>query len=82
MFVVDIVHEHLAVAEANKLGIRTFGVVDTNGDPNMVDYVVPANDDAGKSVEIIVRYLADAVKQGLAERESAKTEKESSTASA
>ncbi len=82
MFVVDIVHEHLAVAEANKLGIRTFGVVDTNGDPNMVDYVVPANDDAGKSVEIIVRYLADAVKQGLAERESMKTEKESSTASA
>jgi small subunit ribosomal protein S2 len=78
MFVVDTVHEHLAIAEANKLGLRTFGVVDTNADPNKVDYPIPANDDASKSIEIIVNYLTAAIKEGLEERNNAKTEKESS----
>jgi small subunit ribosomal protein S2 len=68
VFVVDISHEHLAVAEANKLGMKTFAMVDTNSNPNMVDFPIPANDDASKSVEIITKYLVEAIKEGLAER--------------
>lgn len=68
IFVVDIVHEHLAVAEAKKLNMRTFGIVDTNADPSSVDYPIPGNDDASKSVTIIINYLTDCIKQGLAER--------------
>ncbi|MCB0549529.1 MAG: 30S ribosomal protein S2 [Phaeodactylibacter sp.] len=77
VFIVDIHHEHIAVAEAHKLGMRTFGIVDTNSDPNEVDYAIPANDDASKSVAIITRYIAECVRQGLEERERNKTEKES-----
>jgi small subunit ribosomal protein S2 len=74
VFVVDITHEHLAVAEANKLGMKTFAMVDTNSNPNMVDYPIPANDDASKSVEIITKYLVEAIKEGLAERKQKEAE--------
>lgn len=76
MFIVDIEHEHIAVSEARKLNIRTFGLVDTNADPNKVDYAIPGNDDASKSIALITGYLADAIRQGLEERKAAKAEKE------
>lgn len=68
IFVVDIHHEHIAIKEAKKLGLTTFGIVDTNSDPNQVDYAIPANDDASKSVKIIMDYLTGAIKEGLEER--------------
>lgn len=68
ILMVDISHEHIALAEAKKLGIRTFGIVDTNSDPTLVDFAVPANDDASKSIRIITEYLTEAIKEGLAER--------------
>ena len=68
LFIVDIHHEHIALAEAKRLGIKTFGMVDTNSDPNKVDFPIPANDDASKSVKIIISYIAEAVKEGLEER--------------
>ena len=76
IFVVDISHEHIAIAEAHKLGIRTFGIVDTNSDPNQVDYAIPGNDDASKSVKIIIDYMVEAIRQGLEERKAVKAEKE------
>lgn len=72
LFIVDIGHEHIALAEAKRLGISTFGVVDTNCDPNKVDFCIPANDDATKSIAIIVNYLTAAIAEGLAERQAAK----------
>ncbi|MCB0578379.1 MAG: 30S ribosomal protein S2 [Phaeodactylibacter sp.] len=78
IFIVDIHHEHIAVAEAHKLGLKTFGIVDTNSDPNEVDFAIPANDDASKSVAIITRYIAECIRQGLEERERNKAEKDSS----
>jgi small subunit ribosomal protein S2 len=72
LFIVDIGHEHIALAEAKRLGITTFGVVDTNCDPNKVDFAIPANDDATKSIAIIVNYLTAAIAEGLAERQAAK----------
>ncbi len=77
IFIVDIHHEHIAVAEAHKLGMKTFGIVDTNSDPNEVDYAIPANDDASKSVAIITRYIAACIRQGMEERERTRTERES-----
>jgi small subunit ribosomal protein S2 len=77
VFIVDISHEHLAVAEAHRLGVKTFGIVDTNSDPGQVDYAIPGNDDASKSVEILTKYVAEAIREGLEERKSQKTEKES-----
>ncbi|MFN8288913.1 MAG: 30S ribosomal protein S2 [Chitinophagaceae bacterium] len=74
LFIVDIGHEHIALAEAKRLGIATFGVVDTNCDPNKVDFAVPANDDATKSIAIIVNYITAAIAEGLAERQAAKDE--------
>jgi small subunit ribosomal protein S2 len=74
LFIVDIGHEHIALAEAKRLGITTFGVVDTNCDPNKVDYAVPANDDATKSIAIITNYITAAIAEGLAERQAAKDE--------
>ncbi|HEY0432547.1 MAG TPA: 30S ribosomal protein S2, partial [Chitinophagaceae bacterium] len=74
LFIVDIGHEHIALAEAKRLGITTFGVVDTNCDPNKVDFAVPANDDATKSIAIIANYLTAAIAEGLAERQAAKEE--------
>ena len=74
LFIVDIGHEHIALAEAKRLGIATFGVVDTNCDPNKVDFAVPGNDDATKSIAIIVNYITAAIAEGLAERQAAKDE--------
>lgn len=72
LFIIDIGHEHIALAEAKRLGISTFGVVDTNCDPNKVDFAIPANDDATKSIAIIVNYITAAIAEGLAERQAAK----------
>jgi small subunit ribosomal protein S2 len=74
LFIVDIGHEHIALAEARRLGVTTFGVVDTNCDPNKVDFCVPANDDATKSIAIITNYITAAIAEGLAERQAAKEE--------
>jgi small subunit ribosomal protein S2 len=74
LFIVDIGHEHIALAESKRLGISTFGVVDTNCDPNKVDFAIPANDDATKSIAIIVNYITAAIEEGLAERQAAKDE--------
>lgn len=74
LFLVDIGHEHIALAEAKRLGITTFGMVDTNCDPNKVDYAIPANDDATKSIAIITNYITAAIAEGLAERQAAKDE--------
>jgi len=68
LIIVDIKREHLAVAEARRLGIPTFALVDTNSDPTMVDYPVPANDDAAKSIALIVQTLTDSIIEGMAER--------------
>lgn len=72
LFLVDIGHEHIALAEAKRLGITTFGMVDTNCDPNKVDFAIPANDDATKSIAIITDYITAAIAEGLAERQAAK----------
>jgi small subunit ribosomal protein S2 len=74
LFIVDIGHEHIALAEAIRLGITTFGMVDTNCDPNKVDFPIPANDDATKSIAIIANYITAAIAEGLAERQAAKEE--------
>ncbi|GAC1419780.1 MAG: hypothetical protein NVS9B7_18800 [Flavisolibacter sp.] len=74
LFIVDIGHEHIALAEAKRLGITTFGVVDTNCDPNRVDFAIPANDDATKSIAIVTNYITAAIAEGLAERQAAKDE--------
>lgn len=68
LFIVDINKEHIAVKEAHKLGIQTFAMVDTNSDPNEVDFAVPANDDASKSIEKIVGAVTAAIAEGLSER--------------
>jgi small subunit ribosomal protein S2 len=74
LFIVDITHEHIALAEARRLNITTFGMVDTNSDPTRVDYPVPSNDDATKSIAIITSYITAAIAEGLAERASEKEE--------
>lgn len=76
LFLVDIGHEHIALAEARRLGITTFGMVDTNCDPNKVDFSIPSNDDATKSVAIITNYITAAIAEGLAERQAAKDDDE------
>ncbi|MBW6461089.1 MAG: 30S ribosomal protein S2 [Bacteroidales bacterium] len=68
IFVVDILKEKIAVAEARKLNIPVFAIVDTNSDPNIIDFPIPANDDASKSIELIVRTMVQAIEEGLAER--------------
>ena len=72
LFVVDVMKEHIAVREANRLGIPVFGMVDTNSDPNNIDYVIPANDDATKSVEVILGAICEAMNEGLQERKAEK----------
>lgn len=72
MFVFDVTKEHIAVKEANRLNIPVFGVVDTNSDPSNIDYVIPANDDASKSIEIITDIMTKAIKEGLDERKAEK----------
>lgn len=78
LFLVDIGHEHIALAEAKRLNINTFGMVDTNCDPNKVDFAIPSNDDATKSIAIIVNYVTAAIAEGLAERLANKDEEETS----
>ncbi|CDE08978.1 30S ribosomal protein S2 [Prevotella sp. CAG:485] len=68
LFVVDVMKEHIAVAEANRLGIPVFGIVDTNSNPENIDFVIPANDDASKSIEIILDTVVAAIAEGLQER--------------
>ena len=68
IFVVDILKEHIAVAEAKKLNIPTFAIVDTNSDPRLVDFAIPANDDASKSISLIIESMVNAIEEGLVER--------------
>ena len=77
IFVVDVLKEKIAVAEANRLGIPVFGIVDTNSNPNNIDFVIPANDDATKSIDTILAAVCEAIKEGLEER---KVEKADETA--
>lgn len=76
IFIVDISHEHIALAESAKLNVTTFAMVDTNSDPTKVDFPIPANDDASKSIAVITEYLTDAIIEGLQERKSDKEEME------
>ena len=76
VWIVDTKKEHLAVEEARKLRIPIIGILDTNCDPDEVDYPIPGNDDASKSIAIITNYLTEAIRQGLEERKATKTEKE------
>ncbi|KAB7529162.1 30S ribosomal protein S2 [Flagellimonas olearia] len=76
IFIVDTMREHIAVKEAQKLNIPIFAMVDTNSDPRPIDYVIPANDDAGKSIEAILSHVTDAVAEGLAERKNDKQDDE------
>lgn len=68
VFIVDILFEHIAVAEARKLNIPTFAIVDTNSNPNEVDFPIPANDDASKSIGLIIETMVKAIEEGMAER--------------
>ncbi|MDD5818373.1 MAG: 30S ribosomal protein S2 [bacterium] len=68
VFVVDVMKEHIAVAEANRLNIPVFGIVDTNSNPNDIDFMIPANDDASKSIDLILSTLCEAINEGLEER--------------
>jgi len=72
LFIVDIKKEHIAVAEAQKLNIPIFAMVDTNSDPREVDFVIPANDDASKSVDKVLSFLTDAIAEGLSDRKADK----------
>ena len=72
VFIIDVLKEKIAVAEASKLNIMTFAMVDTNSDPSMIDYPIPANDDASKSIEVILSAVVDAISEGLNEREEEK----------
>lgn len=74
LFVVDITREQIAVAEALKLGIPIFAMVDTNSDPREIDYVIPSNDDASKSIELILSLVSDAIIEGLEERKAGRDE--------
>jgi small subunit ribosomal protein S2 len=79
LFIVDIKKEHIAVAEAKKLNIPVFAMVDTNSDPRMVDFPIPANDDATKSIDAVLAEVTEAVKEGLDERKAAKDKKADKT---
>lgn len=73
---VDILKEKIAIAEARKLNIPTFAMVDTNSDPTLIDFPVPANDDASKSIQLITKLMVDAIEEGLAERKVEKDRKD------
>ncbi len=75
LIVVDIKKEHIAVAEAAKLNIPIFAMVDTNSDPRPIDYVIPSNDDASKSINLVISYLTDAIEEGLEEKRQAREKK-------
>ncbi|KAA6302639.1 MAG: 30S ribosomal protein S2 [Candidatus Ordinivivax streblomastigis] len=74
LFIVDVMKEHIAVAEANRLGIPVFAMVDTNSNPNDIDFVIPANDDATKSIEVVLDALCTAISEGLEEKKVEKTD--------
>lgn len=76
LFVVDVLKEHIAVAEANRLGIPVFAMVDTNSDPSNIDFVIPANDDASKSIEVVLDAVCAAMAEGLEERKAEKVDTE------
>ena len=76
LFVVDVCKEHIAVKEAQRLGIPVFGIVDTNSDPNVVDYIIPANDDSNKSIEVILDAVCGAIAEGIEERKAEKVDAE------
>lgn len=80
LFVVDVMKEHIAVREANRLGIPVFAMVDTNSDPTNIDFVIPANDDATKSIEVILNAVCGAVAEGLEERKIEKVDAEAAEA--
>ena len=82
LFVVDVMKEQIAVREANRLGIPVFAIVDTNSDPNNIDFVIPANDDASKSVEVILNACCEAINEGLEERKIEKADQEAAEAQA
>ncbi len=68
IFVIDVMKENIAVREANRLGIPVFGIVDTNSDPSDIDFVIPANDDAAKAIDMILGFVCESIKEGLDER--------------
>ena len=76
LFVVDVMKEHIAVSEANRLGIPVFAIVDTNSDPRDIDFVIPANDDAAKSIDLILGVVCNAISEGLEERKVEKADQE------
>jgi len=82
LFIVDITREHIAVKEAQKLNIPIFAMVDTNSDPRQVDYIIPANDDASKSIDKVMTFVSDAIIEGLSERKAAKDTKDAAAAKA
>ena len=82
LFVVDVLKENIAVREANRLGIPVFGIVDTNSDPNNIDFVIPANDDAKDSVEIILNACCAAIAEGIEERKAEKADEKAADAQA
>ena len=82
LFVVDVMKEHIAVKEAQRLGIPVFGIVDTNSNPNGIDFIIPANDDATKSVDVILSALVAAIQEGLEERKVEKVDTETAEAPA
>lgn len=76
LFVIDVMKEHIAVREANRLGIPVFGIVDTNSDPSNIDYMIPANDDSTKAIEVILGAMVEAIKEGATERKIEKQDDE------
>ena len=80
LFVVDVLKENIAVREANRLGIPVFGIVDTNSDPNNIDFVIPANDDAKDSVEVILNACCAAIAEGIEERKAEKADEKAADA--
>ena len=76
LFIVDVLKENIAVREANRLAIPVFGIVDTNSNPNNIDFVIPANDDATDSIEAILDVVCGAVAEGLEERKAEKLDQE------
>ena len=82
LFVVDVMKENIAVKEANRLGIPVFGIVDTNSDPKNIDFIIPANDDAKDSVEVILNACCAAIAEGLEERKAEKADEKAAEAQA
>lgn len=76
LFVVDAMKEHIAVREAHRLGIPVFGIIDTNVDPKLIDYVIPSNDDSQRSIELIISTMCQAISEGLEERKAEKPEED------